>query len=220
MTRSAFAHFLPDLDRADAVARRSDGTVVDPCFNPHVGVGQDRAGQSLPREGREPSPELLELAFERGRGAGRQEAVTEWELTLAVASARADDALAQSRQEWTIAESERLASAIHDGIQEFEARLHGTIMGLFKADVMRALELTTVSELAAQIVAVARASLLSAIEITGRQDLVTMLIVKLAAAGFSATGTMTQEYGLSVRVNDSLLKTNLEQVMATLFDNR
>ena len=220
MTRSAFARFLPDLDRSDTGNHRFDGPVVDPFLNANAGIAPDHAGLSAPRGGPEPSAELLELAFERGRLAGRQEAVTEWELTLTVASEAAQDALAQSRREWTIAESERLESAIHDGIREFEARLQDAITRLFQVDVMRALELTTVSELAAQIVAVARASLTSAIDITGRQDLVSMLIAKLAVAGFSATGTMTEEYGLSVRLNDSLLKTNLEQVMATLFDSR
>jgi hypothetical protein len=158
----------------------------------------------------------IEAAFERGREAGRAEALDECDLKLAEANAARDERIVAERQAWSLTEGAQLAGRLDAAVAALETALAAGIDRVLRRFIVSTLREQAVAALCGRVTEILSNEQAPVLRLQGPRDLLGAIQAALPARLNTMEMVETDAVDVSVLVDKTLIETQLGAWIAHL----
>jgi hypothetical protein len=158
----------------------------------------------------------LELDHLRAFGEGREAARNELEIERRRLRAQMDGEIAAARAQWAAEEGERLAQAHRAAFDAFERNCAEAVVNILRPFLVQREIARVTDALVENLEALFEARVQSAFEISGPPDLLAALEEKFSERKASMIFTPDESIDVRVRVEDTIIQTQLEPWLRAL----
>ena len=156
--------------------------------------------------------QALLKAFEEGRDAARQE----WAVDRADVKEEIEEQVARERENWAKAEGDRLLAAHRAAMADFETRCAQAVANILRPFLTQAVIARVTDALVQNIEVLFASRKRSLFEISGPQDLIEALKQKFSDRPASISYVLSDGVDVRVRVDDTVIETQLGAWMQAL----